>query len=182
MADPESIFSDDDRASALHSALVVEQLVAANEESNRTMVALVEGVRRETEARDRKVESLDNNLRQMRWVTGLVAGAIVILLTIGVFNAINLASARRSAQQTKAIAASTDQTNRTLLDCVNSTGACGQINAANQAKILDTVKQYELTVIYCARTNPAAVDLKGEKFVACVAKLYPGGPTLNHAG
>lgn len=156
--------------------------MAANHESNQTMLTLIDRVREETAARDRKVDSLDKNLRQMRWVTGLVASAIVILLTIGVINAINLSSARKSAKQTKDIAAATSATNRTLLDCVNSRGACGQVNAANQGKILDTVKLYELTVIYCARTNPSNVDPKGDKFVQCVAKLYPGGPVLNRQG
>lgn len=169
----------DDNAAGMSNAEAVEQLVAANEESNRTMVALVEGVRRETAARDRKVEALDKNLAQLRWVTVLVGAAILILLTIGVINATNLSAARKSAKQTKDIAVQTNAINQTLLDCVNSTGACGQVNAENQAKILDTVKLYELTVIYCARTNPANVDPKGDKFLVCVGKLYPGGPKLD---
>lgn len=168
MTEPASGYSNDDRTSAQNNASAVEQLVAANEDSNRTMMALVDSVRQETAARDRKVESLDKNLRQMQWVTVLVGVAILILLTIGVVNAFNLAATRR--------------TNHTLLDCVNSTGICGQINAANQAKILDTVKLYELTVIYCARTNPANIDPKGDKFVECVTKLYPGGPALDRKG
>jgi hypothetical protein len=182
VTDSESPVSGDERASALHAALAVEDLVAANNESNKTMLSLVHRVREETAARDRKVDALEKAHRQMRWVIMLSVVLIVFLLTLGVINAFNLNSTRKSQRQVQAIAASTDQTNRTLLDCVNSTGVCGQVNAANQAKILDTVKLYELTVLYCARTNPQPVDPSGDKFIACVAKLYPGGPTLNRRG
>jgi hypothetical protein len=171
-----------DNATGMSGAEAVEHLVAANEESNRTMTALVEGVRRETAARDRKVEALDKNLGQLRWVTVLVGAAILILLTIGVINAVNLSSARKSAKQTKDIATQAAAINQTLLDCVNSTGQCGQVNQANQAKILDTVKLYELTVLYCARTNPRDVDKSGDLFIACVNTLYPGGPQINRGG
>jgi cytoskeletal protein RodZ len=181
VTEPEG-FSAEDRAGQLHAALAVEELVAANHESNQTMLSLIDRVREETAARDRKVDSLDKNIRQTRWLLFIGIGAVVILLLVGVINATNLYKSRKTQQQTKAIADQTAQTNRTLLDCLNSTGQCGQINQASQAKILDTVKQYELTVIYCARTNPANVDPKGDKFVACVAKLYPGGPTLNRDG
>jgi hypothetical protein len=167
---------EDEKPSPL---LAVEHLVAANRESNRTMHELVDGVRRETEARDRKVEALDKNLQQMRWVSWMVGAAIVILLIVGVSNAYNLASARKSAKQTRDIAAKAGQINNTLLDCLNSTGVCGKVNQENQTRILDTVKLYELTVIYCARTNPVNVDPKGDKFLACVSKLYPTGPKLD---
>jgi hypothetical protein len=152
----------------MSNASAVEHLVAANEESSRTMLALVEGVRQETAARDRKVEALDKNLHQMRTVTWLAAAALIILLVLAVFNAFNLDASRK--------------TNHTLLDCVNSTGRCGQINQGNQAKILDTVKLYELTVLYCARTNPRDVDPNGDKFIACVNQLYPGAPQLDRQG
>jgi hypothetical protein len=175
-------FSETDRSKALQGALAVEHLVAANEESNRTMRALVEGVKHETEARDRKVEALDKNYRQLRWVIVLVGFSTMVLMVIGVINAINLNSARKSNQQAKNIAAGVAATNQTLLDCVNSTGTCGQVNAANQAKILDTVKLYELTVLYCARTNPRDVDATGDKFLKCVNDLYPGAPQLDRRG
>jgi hypothetical protein len=182
MPDPE----DDADTRRVSNLSAMEQLVTANEQSNRTMLDLVESVRQETVARDRKVEALDKNLqaleknlRQTRWITGLVAFAIAVLLTIGTINAINLAAARKQAQQTRETAAQAAQINQTLLDCVNSTGVCGQVNQENQARILDTVKMYELTVIYCARTNPQPVDPKGDKFLDCVTKLYPGGPKLD---
>lgn len=165
--------------SELRSSLAINELIAANEASNRTMTDLVDTVRSETKARDRKVDALDKNLHQMRLVTFLVAVTMVVLLALAVTNAFNLSAARKSAKQTKDIAAAVQTTNQTLLDCVNSTGVCGQVNSANQSKILDTVKQYELTVIYCARTNPANLDPKGDKFLVCVNKLYPGGPQLN---
>lgn len=175
---PEGL-SDEERSAHLHNALAVEELIAANSESNRTMATLVEKVREETAARDRKVDALEKGHRQARIVIVLVAVLVVFLIAIGVINAINLGSARKSQKQTADIAASVDRTNQTLLDCVNSTGACGQVNQANQARILDTVKLYELTVLYCARTNPRDVDSKGTKFLKCVNDLYPGGPQLN---
>lgn len=165
--------------SALHSALVIEELISANEASNRTMLELVDTVRKETVARDRKVDALEKGHRQMRWLIALTTALVVFLITLGIVNAINLAEARKSQKSTADIAKGVQDNNRTLLDCVNSTGACGQINQANQAKILDTVKLYELTVIYCARTNPATVDPKGDKFLICVKKLYPDGPDLD---
>jgi hypothetical protein len=168
MTQPAPDAEDGTNGASMTDAAAVEHLVAANQESNRTMMALVDGVRRETVARDRKVESLDKNFRQMQWVTVLVGAAILVMLVVGVFNAFNLAATRK--------------TNHTLLDCVNSTGSCGQANQANQAKILDTVKLYELTVLYCARTNPRDVDPNGDKFIACVNTLYPGAPQLNRQG
>lgn len=149
----------------LHQGLAIEELVRSNDESNRTMVSLVERVREETEARDRKVDALEKGHRQVRWVIVLAVILVLFLLTLGVINAINLTNTRA--------------TNQTLLDCVNATGACGQVNAESQTRILDTVKKYELTVLYCARTNPQPIDPKGDKFLACVDALYPGGPQLN---
>lgn len=170
---------DEERASQLHNALAVEELIAANHESNRTMATLVKSVRDETAARDRKVEALEKSHRQVRWVIALVGVLIVVLMTIGVFNAINLYKSRQAQSNTRDIAAGVAANNRTLLDCVNMTGSCGQLNQQNQVRILDTVKKYELTVIYCARTHPSAQDPKGDAFLACVKKLYPGGPQLD---
>lgn len=149
----------------------MEDLAAANVSSNATMLALVETVRRETEARDRKVDILERNHRQLRWLVGAVCFAVVVMLVLGAINAYNLASTKEQQEQIKGI-------NHTLLDCVNSTGDCGQINAAQQAKILDEVKKYELIGFYCIRRNTAAEDPGGENFLKCMAALYPGGPTL----
>lgn len=181
MTDPGS-FPDTGRESELRSTLIVEELVASNNESNRTMLNLVERVREETAARDRKVDALERSHQQMRWVIGLALVLTAVLLSLAVFNAINLNATRKSQHQVALIARNTAETNRTLLDCLNSTGRCGQLNAANQAKVLDTVKLYELTVLYCARTNPRDVDPKGDKFIACVNQLYPGAPQLDRRG
>lgn len=182
MTGPEQLPEDGERATRRESAVAIEELVTANAESNKTMLNLVNRVREETAARDRKVDALERTTRQMQWVIGSAAVLIAVLLVLAVFNAINLNETRKSQKTVAAIAESTQETNRTLLDCVNSTGQCGQVNQANQAKILDTVKLYELTVIYCARTNPQNVDPMGNKFVACVSQLYPGGPTLDRKG
>lgn len=169
----------DDRASALHNSLAVEELVQANQESNATMLRLVNSVRDETKARDRKVEVLEKNQHQMRQLSVLGIVAICCLLVMAVFNAVSIAGARRNAATTAAISEETHSINGTLLDCINSTGVCGQANAKAQVRFLDTVKLYELTVLYCARTNPQPLDPKGDKFLSCVAKLYPSGPALN---
>lgn len=161
----------DEKASRLHSALAIEELVAANHESNKTMVALVEHVRRETEARDRKIDVLEKNNRQTRWLTYLVGGAMVILLTLAIVNAVNISATQKQEEQVSKL-------NSLLLDCVNSTGECGKRNAILQNQLLDQVKQYNLVGFYCARTNPLSTDPKGEKFLECMQRLYPGGPTL----
>lgn len=182
MTDPVGGLSDGERASALHSALAVEELIAANNQSNKTMMNLVERVQDETAARDRKVEALERSHRQVRWVIVLAVILALFLIALGIINAVNLNSTRRSQSQVAQIAANADQTNRTLLDCINARGACGQANAAAQRQVLNQVKLYDLTVIYCARTNPISVDADGTKFVACVKSLYPDGPTLDLKG
>lgn len=179
MTEPLNVPDDEDRASRLHSALVVEELVAANNQSNNTMINLVETVRQETAARDRKVDALERSSHQMRILMVIGIIALVGLLVLATFNAINITQTRAAAHKQASIALNVQHTNDLLLDCLNSTGQCGQVNQANQAKILDEVKKYELTVIYCARTNPQPIDANGDKFIACVAKLYPGGPQLN---
>lgn len=156
----------------------VEELVAANHESNKTMMALVDHVRQETEARDRKIEVIEENNRQTRLLLVLVSGAVVVLILLAIFNAIGITNARRNVQQTAAIASQVDRTNQTLLDCLNSQGTCGQVNAANQQGLLDAVKQYNLVGFYCIRTNPQTTDPKAESFLKCMQRLYPGGPTL----
>lgn len=168
MTDPE--LSDEERAD--RNASAVEELVAANHESNRTMADLVDHVRKETQARDRKIDVLEKNNKQTRMLTYMLGGTMLVLLMLAVFNAFNIAAANRQQDQIRAI-------NATLLDCVNSTGECGRVNTANQARILDQVKQYELTGFYCIRNNPAQADPEGEQFLKCMQRLYPGGPTLN---
>lgn len=142
----------------------MDHLAEANAASNATMLNLVEEVRRETAARDRKVDALDRSLKQMRWLTVLLGVAIAMLLTLGVINAVNLNSNR--------------DTNRVVLDCVNGVGTCGQVNRANQDRLLDEVKRYNLIGFFCIRNNPASEDPKAEKFVQCMNRLYPGGPQL----
>ena len=164
-------FPDKDRDARERQSSALEDLVAANLSSNETMLALVDTVRAETAARDRKIDILAKNHRQMNWLLGAVSGAVCLMLGLGTINAINLAAAKDQQDQIREI-------NSTLLDCVNSTGNCGQINAQNQARILDQVKQYELTGFYCIRNNQATVDPKGEAFLKCMEKLYPGGPML----
>lgn len=149
----------------------VEDLVAANRESNKTMIALVEHVQRETAARDRKIAVIERGNRQTRTLTYLLASAMLIVLTLAVINAYNLAATRKQADQL-------GQINTFLLDCINSTGDCGRRNAEAQGRLLDEVKKYELTGFYCARNNPAIRDPEGDAFLACMKRLYPGGPTL----
>lgn len=179
MTEPLNDHSDEDRASRLRSALVVEELVAANDASNRTMIGLVESVHKETAARDRKVDALERTTHQMRLLMLIGIIAIVGLLVLAVFNAINITSARQAAHRQAAIAENVQHTNDLLLDCLNSTGTCGQVNQRNQAAILDEVKKYELTGFYCIRNNPADKDPKAEAFLKCMNQLYPGGPQLN---
>lgn len=165
--------SDDDRAARMNrNSDAMEELVAANHESNATMLALVEHVRKETAARDRKIEVLEKTHRQTRYLVIAVCGAVLVMLGLGIVNAINLAATKDQQDQTRRI-------NAFLLDCVNSTGECGRANAVKQAEILQSVKQYELTGFYCIRTNPGTEDPKGENFLKCMERLYPGGPTLN---
>lgn len=176
MTDPES---GEEPSSRLQNALAIEELVAANEASNRTMVDLVRNVQAETEARDRKVDALAKSQHMQRILSGLGVVCISLVLVLAIINAFELASTRRAAHKQAMIAEQVQKTNDTLLDCLNTTGQCGQINSANQAKILDEVKKYELTGFYCIRNNPAIKDPNGEKFLKCVNELYPGGPQLN---
>jgi hypothetical protein len=167
-----------DPAESAVNASAIDELVTANRQSNETMLALVEHVRKETVARDRKIDVLEQNNKQTRLLLYLVSGAVVMLLLLASFNAIGITAARQNVEQSAAIAKNVDQTNATLLDCLNSRGACGQANAASQKGILDSVKQYNLVGFYCIRVNPATADPKGEAFLKCMQRLYPGGPVL----
>jgi hypothetical protein len=153
-----------ERTSRARNSAALEDLIAANEDSNRTMLNLVETVRQETAARDRKVDALEKSQRQMHWLVIMACVLSVIFLVIAVFNAFNLNANR--------------DTNRTVLDCVNGTGNCGRQNALNQKAVLDEVKKFNLIGFYCIRNNPAAEDPHGERFLMCMKELYPGGPSL----
>lgn len=170
--------TEDQSSGRASNVLALEELIASNNHSNTTMVALVEQLKRDTELRDRKIEVLTANGRQMRKMTIALVACMVVLLGIAVFNATNLASQRRNAAATARIAMDTRNTNELLLDCLNSTGNCGKSNADQQRRFLDEVKRYELTGFYCIRTNPALADPKGEQFLKCMNRLYPGGPQL----
>lgn len=135
------------------NSAAMEDLVNANSESNRTMLALVEQVRRETEARDRKIDVMERSQRQMRVLVYLVGVATVILLAVAVVNAFNIAQARDQQRQVRAI-------------------------ASQQPEIVERVKEYNLVGFYCIRTNPASEDPQGEAFLKCMQRLYPNGPTL----
>ena len=150
----------------------IDELVTANKDSNVTMLALVEEVRRETVARDRKIAVLEKNNRLVMYLTTLMCVTTVILLGLAIVNAVNIAQTRDQAAQLRAV-------NETLLDCVNLTAECGRANAESQKRLLDEVKKYELTGFYCIRTNPAQRDPEGEAFLDCMERLYPGGPTLS---
>lgn len=111
---------------------------------------------------------------KIRWIQRVLyvlVPCVVLLVVLAISNFVLLA-------RINGIAGDVRSTNTTLLDCINSTGECGRRNASNQGKVLDEVKRYELTVIYCARTNPQPVDPDGSAFVACINRLYPGGPVL----
>lgn len=164
--------SEEDRMDRMNrNSAAMENLVSANTASNATMLSLIESVRGETAARDRKIAVLEKNHRQTQILVLMVCAATLFMLTLGVINAVNISRAKDQQMQIR-------QINNTLLDCLNSTGTCGQVNQANQARILEEVKRYELTGFYCIRTNPATADPKGESFLKCMKKLYPGGPEL----
>ncbi len=160
---------DPNRRSSTTEAL--EDLVTANNESNVTMLALVEHIKRDLEARDRKIETVAASTRSMRKLALAMVVMMLVLMGIAAINATNLAAQRATARDAKA-------TNALLLDCVNARGACGQLNAQQQRLILDEVKKYELTGFYCLRTNPQTADPRGASFLQCMERLYPGGPKL----
>lgn len=164
--------SDEERAIRVNrNSAAIEDLVTANFESNKTMVALVKQVREETAARDRKIDVMERSQRQMKLLVYMVSAVTVLLLGLAVVNAVNIAAAKDQQNSIR-------QINATLLDCVNSTGECGRINAQNQIEVLDRVKEYNLVGFYCIRTNPGTVDPKAEAFLKCMERVYPGGPKL----
>lgn len=158
----------------------VESLVAANAASNATMLRLVEGVREDAHLREKKVDLLERGLQQTHRLLLMVGVTIILMIGLGVANALNINAARHNAAVTAATAKDANGTYALLLDCLNSRGECGKLNAENGKKTLDEVKLYELTVLYCVRINPAADDPKGDLFIDCVSRLYPGGPVLKN--
>lgn len=163
----------------LHTELAVEELVAETAQSRQAMHDLVASVNAEKEARDRKVAALERSYEQGRTLSWIGLAAVVFMVLLGVVNALNLNNARRNAKATADIARATAQTNATLADCLNVRGECGKLSAQNQRQAVDNIKLYDLTVIYCARTNPQPTDPKGDKFIQCITKLYPTGPVLD---
>lgn len=169
----------EERTSRLHNALAMEELVSANARSQATMIKLVESVRAETKARDRKVDALAMAQKSAQRGQRIGIVALVCLLFMAVFNAFNVLETRHNAERSAKIADDVKKTNSLLLDCVNSSGECGKWNAEQQRKTLDEIKKYELTGFYCIRNFPATADPDGEKFLTCMERLYPGGPKLN---
>lgn len=160
------------------SADPIERLVAANAESTETMRALVEKVREDAHLRERKVDLLEAGLHQTRRLLLLVGAVLVLVLGIGVINAVNIGQGRRNAEATARVARDAEATYALLYGCLDASGPCGRANAARTKEALDKIKQYELVVIYCARTNPQPIDDDGKKFIACIDRLFPGGPKL----
>ncbi len=168
---------DEEEADYRDSA--VEELIRANVESNATMVDLVERVRVESEVSSRKVEVLEENQRQARKLLLMVAALLALMVLVGVVNAVNIGIARENAEVTARTAKDAGGTYKLLFGCLNPEGDCAKQSAQKSRAVLDEVKQYELTILYCVRLNPQAEDPKGLKFLACVERLYPGGPKLN---
>lgn len=169
---------DFDRRVRADAARQVEELVAANAASNATMSRLVDNVRKDAQKREQKIELLENESRQIRRLLVMVGVAIVLLLVVGAFNAYNTAQAKRNAEQTAQAAKDAASTNQLLLGCFDVNSQCSKLNAQKQKELLDEIKLYELTALYCVRLNPAVEDPKGDEFLACVKRLYPTGPHL----
>lgn len=150
----------------------VEDLAEANERSNQTLLSLVQRLGRDAAVREKKVDLLEHNVKQTRKITIMVVIALVLLIPIGIINAININNAQHAARDSAG-------TFNLLLDCLNPQGECGKRSSTRSANLLEEIKRYELTVIFCARTNPAIDDEDGEEMLACVNRLYPGGPQLD---
>ena len=166
------------RNARLDAAREVERLVAANAASNATMTRLVDKVRIDAEKRERKIELLERESKQMKRLLAMVGAAIAILLIVEFFNAYNVSQARKHGQYIANAARDAAATNTLLLGCFQPDSECSKRNAEQQKKILDEIKLYELTALYCLRINTAQEDPNGSEFLACVKRLYPTGPTL----
>lgn len=158
----------------------VDDLVRANTESNATMLALVASVQAEAEANSHKVDLLENGQRQTRRLLVMVSVLLIVMVLLGIANAINISSTRHNAAVTADAARDANGTYALLLGCLNPDGDCAKRGAAQNRATLDEVKLYELTVLYCARINPAIADPQGADFLECAKRLYPTGPTLKN--
>lgn len=176
MTNPDDDRFHEERAATLQQ---VENLVNANAASNETMVRLVARVQDDAHLREKKVDLLEEGQTQMRRLLYMVAAVLVLMVGVGVINAVNIYDARKNAAVTAQTARDASSTYALLYDCLNQQGECGRKNAIAQKKLLDEVKLYELTVIFCVRTNPLVEDATGDKYLACVDRLYPGGPQLD---
>lgn len=156
----------------------MERLIRANTESNETMHTLIERVRQDAQMRERKIDLLEDGLHRTRQLLLLVGVALVLLLGIAGVNAIAIQQGRKNLAATAEVAQQAKDTYALLYGCIDATGECGRQNAAKTKEALDKIKQYEVIVIFCARSNPRDGDEDGTKFLACVERLYPGGPTL----
>jgi hypothetical protein len=163
-----------------HRRGALNELVAANDRSAAAMMGLVDEVRRDADLRDRKVDLLERSHRDMRRLLVLVAAGLVVILTLGITNAVNLLNARRNAAATAAIAKDTRETNKLLFDCLNSQGECGRRNAQANKQRLDEIKRYNLVLVHCSRSivRESSQDYEGDKLVACITTFYKDGPTL----
>ena len=156
----------------------VDNLVRANAESNSTMMRLVEGVRKDSYMREKKIDLLETGLKQIHRLMLMVGVVLAVLVALAVINATNINDARRNAAVTADTAKDAHDTYALLHDCLNAKGECGKQNAAAQTKLLDEIKLYDLVTLYCARINPQLADPQGAGFLACVKDLYPTGPAL----
>jgi hypothetical protein len=151
----------------------IERLVAANAASNATMQRLVENVRMDADNRERKIELLERESRQIRRLLLLVGIAIALLFALALVNALSIQEARRNAARTAGIADSVASTNTLLLSCFDVASECAKLNAKAQKAQNDDLKAYQLTVAYCQ-----AAGGDEDALLACVKKRYPTGPEL----
>lgn len=170
--------TDPDHPQSVEDAL--NHLSQTNVESNATMVGLAGEVKRDADARERKVELLEAAQRQTRHLLALVGIILVLMVAVGVINASNIYRTRQNAAVTRGIAEDTRSTYTLLLDCLDTTnGTCGKQNTTRTAALLDDLKRYELVAIYCARLNPRVDDPTDAGFFTCIQQHYPNGPTVD---
>jgi hypothetical protein len=157
----------------------INALVDANDRSAAAMMGLVSQVQRDAELRERKVDLLERSHRDMKRLLLLVAAGLVVILSLGLTNAVNLYNARRNAAITAGIARNAASTNALLYDCLNSQGECGKRNAAEQKRLLAEISRYELVLAHCDRITPANTDPNGDRLTECVDRVFgPNGVTL----
>ncbi len=167
---------DNDTGTATHT--MVERLAKATVTSNETLARLAEEIRADADARERKVALLEIGQRQNRKLLSIGAIILGLLFIIAAINATNIGRASRQASVTADIARDSQNTYQLLLGCLDVNAPCGKQNADLTRTILGDLKTFNLTVIYCARSNPSAEDRSGDKFFACVEKYYPDAPNL----